>query len=595
PTDKCEGCKMWNLGGRMIMDFKISDPVILELIDTSSSRQMSVIFREAGLECKEKVVCYVRRWENLEEVRLIPVQDVRSNEKAAYVIRRAFYAGHGIDVNKPFNLKIYSHADPRTQHVVHIFSDAEPMKGEIDSFKVTPDLVEQLRIFQPSENQSIEEKLNEIHDDFSYNVHRIFNRNSLGITMDLVIHSVLHFQFLGQFVEKGWAEAMIIGDTGIGKSTIANALTHHYQVGEIISGETSSRTGITYTMTKQENGRYMIEWGAIPRNDRGLVIIDEFAELSFDEISKLTEARSSGRLKVQGAARDETLARTRLIFLTNPRTGRAIADYDYGVLTVVGPNGVFQKTEDVRRLDLLQIASIEEVNADVINERLFDHVVHKYTSYLCKNLICWAWSRRPDQIIWEEGAEKMVLDYAKLMSDMTWPAIPIVHPADQRFKIARLAVGLAARLFSTDDGNKLIVKKDHVQFVFDYMVKLYESPSCGYLDWSANERRKNILTEKNEEFLIAEFKKIPKAAHLKEILMSNSTFRKSDLQEQLDVSKEVVDRIIKFLSRNRLIKSTARGYVKQPYFIKMLKKIRFGKEEMEVRGFETFMSIGFGY
>jgi len=581
-----DSCRLRQLNNELVIVFKASNPAILELINTTSHRQHAVVIREAGLKGCPYLKYQFQEWGNMEEILLTPVAEVEDLvHPSPHVVRRSYYVGHGLEPNRAYNLKLFSHPHPRSQQVIHVFAEVQSRKGAVDQFKMTPELKQELEVFQ-AKDEDVQTVFEKVHLDLARNLYHIYGRHWLAWTIDLVYHSVLSFRFLDELVQKGWAEALVVGDTGIGKSTIARKLVEHYRAGELISGETSSRTGITYTIPRLESGRYMVEWGAMPRNDRGLLIIDEFAALDFEEIAKMSDARSSGRLKVQGAARDETTARTRLIFLTNTRTGTAISSFDYGVLSVVGSSGIMDRLEDIRRLDLVQIASVEEVPTKIINVSKRKQIDHVYTSFRCSNLVLWAWSRKPEQIVWVDDAEEAVLDFANSQSKKYWPAIPIVQPSDQRFKIARLAVAAACRTFSTDDGERVIVTPDHVAFAVGHMENLYDSPSMGYDEWSEMQRLSGELNPELAKAFIKELKRIPQIAHLRLILLSSPVFRKSDLQEQLNVDKHVVDRIVRFLSKNNLIYSTSRGYRKRPHLIKLLRAMKFEEEEKRIAGYE---------
>jgi len=50
-------------------------------------------------------------------------------------------------------------------------------------------------------------------------------------------------------------------------------------------------------------------------------------------------------------------------------------------------------------------------------------------------------------------------------------------------KLAKVAIAIAARLFSTDDGEKLIVEKQHVQMAIQFFIELYTSKSSRYKDY----------------------------------------------------------------------------------------------------------------
>ena len=96
---------------------------------------------------------------------------------------------------------------------------------------------------------------------------------------------------------KGWLECAIVGDTRTGKTETFKNINAHYRTGDFItSGENTTRAGILGG-AQQINGRWILTWGKIPRNDGGLVGIDEADELR-ETIAKLSGVRSSGYAEI---------------------------------------------------------------------------------------------------------------------------------------------------------------------------------------------------------------------------------------------------------------------------------------------------------
>src|SRR5699024_4597781 len=131
--------------------------------------------------------------------------------------------------------------------------------------------------------------------------------------------------------------------------------------------------------------------------------------------------------------------------------GRQLKAENYGVSAVLK---LFGKAEDVRRLDFAVAVASGEVDADIVNKSVADMpaLQHRFTSDKCKLRVMWAWSRRPENIVFTDEAVQTILESASKMGRTYSSRIPLVEPADQRLKIARLAVAAAACVYSTDDG-----------------------------------------------------------------------------------------------------------------------------------------------
>jgi len=147
--------------------------------------------------------------------------------------------------------------------------------------------------------------------------------------------------------------------------------------------------------------------------------------------------------------------------------------------------------EDIGRFTAAMAVCSGEVDVETLSgsRTLAAKPKHWATSALCRRLVLWAWTRTSEEIEFTPAAlaaiKKVVVDHSARFS----PTIPLVEPADHRFKIARLATALAARTFSTDDAmRKLIVTEGHVRYIGDFLTALYSSPGFAYDQWSAIEK-----------------------------------------------------------------------------------------------------------
>jgi 5S rRNA maturation endonuclease (ribonuclease M5) len=600
PSGKfCEGCEVAFSGGEHEIEFDASRQSTINLIQCTKGQQEQAIKEEAGIipkctKCKFEIVEYM----NIEEIRAIPQADndysgVRDQE---YVVRKCFYIGRDLKTNQRYTMEGYSHAEPKTQYVTHIFDKAKPEQDRVDSFKMTPEIFESLKMFQPTDEQSIAEKFNEIHQDFERNVTYVWERRDLGIAVDLVYHTALSFYFQEQFVKKGWAELLIIGDSGQAKSTLVERMMKHYKLGEFYSGESSKRTGLVYSF-QQTQKRWFLTWGAWPLNDGGLIVLDEFSGIPEDELANMSDVRSSGVARATGVITAETNARTRAIFLSNPRNGRQLNTETHGVQAVLK---LFGKAEDVRRLDLVVGVASGDIDVSLINRALedFPTVAHKYTSDLSRYRVLWAWSRKPNQIKFSKDAITHILKSASMMGRKYSSRIPIVESADQRLKIARMSISCAACMFSTDDGTNLIVGKEHVKFVVEFMQKVYDNKNLDYNGYSGIINSANDDSEDRIKDLRRKFSLLPvmDVNELADILYSISYFRRNDLQDATGFTSDDTVRVMAFLSINKIIENSMSGYRKLPAGIKLLSSILTDpilQEEIDKNRKEAYRSSEF--
>ncbi len=556
--ERCLNCFVGQHGGRVVLDLPKTAQFILETVGCTTLYQQQLLKRlylGANSSC-QKVKVDILEYRNIEEVELNPSLETNTNvsDESEYVARKGFYIGHNIDVNQEYNIIGYITPEPKTQYAVHIFDEAHPSMTSLTAFKMVPEIRKRLEIFQVEKGKTIADKFNDIYTDFERNILHIWQRRSMFTAMDLVYHSVLKFKLNGSLLQRGWTEVMIIGDSGQAKSDAFLKLRNHYNLGVRVSGEGSRRTGLAWTW-QQTAKRWFVKFGIIPNNDRRLVCIDEAAGMAEEELEKLTDMRESGVADATGGPIPaKAYARTRLIWMSNARSGQSLRTFMFPVEAI---QSVFKKTEDIRRIDFAIGVVTGSVSDDVIHQNplLMPEVSHKYTSDLCHQLVLWAWTRKPDDVVITDEASKAIHDTALLFGRKYSAKIPLVETSVQRIKIARLSVAVAARVFSIDqndkEGNKLIVLKEHVEFIKDFLESEYDNRSnLDYLSYtSANRLDSNAIYDE----VIEAYSSLSNIIELNRTLLTTKYFTKNDLGDMLGYDKENLTKIMQLLHRYRII------------------------------------------
>ena len=591
---KCGSCENAAFGGEQVLTFGATNPETLSLIQCSTAQQQGVLKEVAKINPKcTSFKIDISSYMNIEEIRVIPQAEVNFDfiKEHDYVVRKCFYICETMDkelkANQRYTMTGYSHAEPKTQYVTHIFDEATANKNRIALFEVTPELVERLKVFQPAIGQTIREKFEEMHTDFERNVTYVWERRKVGMALDLIYHTALCFYFQGQFVKRGWGELLVIGDSGQAKSTLIERIMGHYQLGELHSGESSKRTGLVYSF-QQTQKRWFLIWGAWPLNDTGLLVIDEFSGINVDEIAAMSDVRSSGIAKVTGVITAETNARTRAVFSANPRNGRPLNTEPYGVQAALKLMG---KAEDVRRLDMAIAVASGDVPIELINRSIenIPAVPHIYTTDLCRDRVLWCWSRKPDDLVFTPAAASAILTEATAMGRKYSAKIPLVEPADQRIKLARLSIAAAGATFSSPDGYKLVVDKCHVDFVVELLQEVYDDPNFAYDAYSKTNNDNEIPADRLK-LLRRKFALLPvqDVMELAEILANIQYFKRQVLQDATGLAQEEVLKVMHFITLHKIIEDSMSGYRKTPngtQFLKYMLANPVSPEELkEIRG-----------
>lgn len=574
---RCAGCGLGPNGAQGECVLEITNPSdMLQLIDVTDAMQKNYLKRKAKIGDCGTVIINVEAAHTIERVRLIPEIEYTAKD-TEYVTRDVFVLGHGIKTNTSYLMRGTTIPDPKTQYVTQVIQHREAQQLSIDNFTITPDLYTALKIFQPAKNQTIKAKLNEIHEDITHNVTQIYKREDIQRCIDLVYHSVLQFRFLKRKVTKGYCECLILGDTRCGKSETVEKMIEHYKAGELASGENTSYSGLVGGM-QQTQKKWSISWGKIPLNDRRLIAIDEVSGLTVDQISLMSGVRSSGVAEIIKIQSEKTHARTRLIWLSNPRSGRRLDTYNYGVMAV---RELIGRSEDIARFDVACTAASGEVPLSIMFELRDKKVKHQFTSELCNKLILWAWSRTIDQVTILKETEDAIYEAVNTLDNKYSSTIPLIESSEQRIKLARMSTALACRLFSTDDGETVIVTPEHVAEIVNFLQECYDKKSMGYDVFSANAKRNDALPLADTSEIMKEFRLFHNWTLLRDVLLQMTVFRKNEVTEQVGYDQEQSRLLFGFLGKHHLIHSAPFGYVKNPCFSTMLKSMIAEKEQIK--------------
>lgn len=407
-----------------------------------------------------------------------------------------------------YEFKALKTVDPGNAAVTLLVTDYKKAFDDIEGFSPTAEELQELKIFQVAEGQSVAEKMKEIATDLTH-VTRIWGREDIIISYDLVYHSALKFKFGGKRVDRGWLDILVIGDSRTGKTETAERLQTHYQLGEKFTAESASIAGLTGGVDTVAgpggNGKHMIRWGKFPLNDKRLLVVDEMSGLDKDDIGKLSNIRSQGIVEISKIVGNSARARVRTIWISNPRNGNGgnsyLSDKQYGVQAIVDLIGA---SEDIARFDFAMGVGQDDVSSELVNDptlSLLPETPEKYSRELCHRLILWSWSRNLadqsyDDVVFADGVEAFLLQQAQEITSLyRYNQAMLIDISSFKEKLARVSIATAARVFSTDETfSKIIVKQEHVQFAIDFLDRLYSSSTLRYKALAVKERAAKQVT-----------------------------------------------------------------------------------------------------
>lgn len=565
----CERCPVGNAAGSLARELQFESNEVLQYTDVPEDRMLKLLKEKVRIPSRCRYVQpQVIEALNIERVQLIPEIE-RTEEEAPYVTREAFYLGHGLQSNRSYLMTGLTVPEPKRQIATHVIHTAIPSQSNIDAFQLTPDVVRRLSVFRPQEPgvDGLWRQLGRMYDDLE-RVLRIYQRRDLLLAVDLTYHSLLSFELQGERLQRGWMECLVIGDSRTGKTTVVQRMVQHYGAGEFGTGENTTLAGLIGGL-HQIGTSWALQWGRIPLNDRRLFVIDEAGNLPIDQIARMSAMRSSGIAEVIKVHTERTNARTRQIWISNPRMPQPLSAFSQGVLAVKQLVGA---PEDIARFDLVVTASTNDVELAVINTDREQERPDTFTAELCHQRVMWAWSRTADKVRWAPGALASLLRRATEQGQKYRYAaeIPLVEPNEQRVKLARMAVATAALFFSTDEtGEMIVVQPEHVEFSWQFLERLYAKPTLAFDEYAAMQRRRYEISDD------AEVRRIVTArAGALQSLMEQEQFTQRDLAEILGVDDrgELRESVATLRDSGFLRRQGSSFYLKTPAAIRWLRQ-----------------------
>jgi Toprim domain-containing protein len=576
---KCAVCPMdarW--GGSHKGEVSADDRLLLKMLDLPDDKRTSELLSSLDIPrtCPKVDVHLAQQW-RVDELAVVPNIDDPEEGDGEQVLRRIFNVteeGGLTPVNTTARLTGVSTAGPKDGRMVFHSWGFEQTQTSLDRFEMTEELRGALdTVFQPGPAQDPIEKLRELARDLAANVTHIYGRPELHIAYDLVWHSVLDFTFRGNRIGKGWLELLVMGDTRTGKSEAAERLRSHYQCGVLKSCEGATLAGLVGG-AQQIGNNWVITWGTIPLQDRRLVILDEVSGISDKNIiEQMSAVRSSGRAQISKIVSQETFARTRTIWISNPPDGRPIQQTNNGAIDAI--QKLITNPEDIARFDFALVAAQEDVDSSIINAATPPRAPHRATKELCSALVTWAWSRKPDQVVWSRGTERHVLACAEELGKRYIADPPLIQPENVRVKLARLAVAVAARLFSHDgDGEKVLVCNEHVDAAVALLDEMYGKRWFGYGDHSRKEIRAKAAAKEFSATCRGLLISNEGILDTLKTVINDTQFRARDFQEFGGMDQELAGQTVNELLKMGMVRRRSKGYINMmPELIRLVREL----------------------
>ncbi len=553
----CTICPLTTYNGEVEKYIRADDPILFSFVDATDERRRKLMRELVGSRCSDRVQFDTTSFWYIEELLVQPAVDEIEEGTAGIPIRRPVFAVSSNNTGIQSKIKIVGRnvVDPASGRLRLLTWQNELVGLDIDRFILDGRARALLNPFRPKAGQSSLDRCLSIAHDMASSVTQIYGRDLLHVAYDLAWHSVLSLNVAGAQIQKGWIEMMVVGDTRTGKSEIAYRLQEHYRCGQITSCEGMSFAGIVGGV-QQIDKRWHTTWGIVPMNDRRLVVLDEVSGMAEKNIiEQMSSIRSSGIAQITKISTEQTPARTRLIWITNPQDGSMLFDtQDAGMAAL---RSVVPNAEDQARFDYVVAAAKGEVPADVINVSGRSRTEPRYTSEMCEMLVKWAWSLKPDDIIVTSEAVSAAIEAARGIDKKYVPDPPLIQAENARLKILRIAAAIAARTFSEQDG-RLIVDDEHVEGAVEFLDMIYTADAMAYSRHSRRRIQANKIARQRKQEIVAWLTDSPDALLTLQMVGSN-TFRSRDFMEYGGMAPDEAHNVVKTLIQHRAAIRLKRG------------------------------------
>lgn len=367
------------------------------------------------------------------------------------------------------------------QKVVAVTDRVEESDNSINRFKVTESVIESLKCFQGDVKKKMKEQVDRIKAFAG-----VETLPQLAWTVDLFYHTPLQFKF-GERVERAYLEPMIVGESRTGKSQTAKKLLEMYELGVFTSLKTSTVAGLIGG-SDQTAGGWRTRLGVLPRNHKGAVIMEEFSGGGKEIASKLTEIRSSNKVRITRVNGTTVAdAMVRMLSISNQASNSQghtipLRQYPNGINVLLDLIGA---AEDIGRYDFFVL--VDKPSEYTSPTETIDIEPYPKESYL--NRVRWIWSRKPDQIVINEQVQQFIVDTANELNQVYDCHINFFGSEAWK-KLARVSIAVAACVASMDEtGEKCIVNIDHVRWARNFLIACYDNDLFKLREYAEGQRK----------------------------------------------------------------------------------------------------------
>lgn len=550
PDNKvCMSCSKAKLDGWWTLD-EGNLKEVLELVECKEDQQRLNLKRFIGIPAKcPGVRMTVRSRRHVQKVVFAP--DVESeNELSGY--KQAEHLAYLIGINNLEEGQRYRAFYKKFPHpiqgqeIVLVVDRLETSDNALNTFQMTKEMQAELEALFSGHPDDVMKRRYE-------NVQRLvgkFAPEMVVYAVDLTYHSVLDFRFGDDRVYKGHPDGIIIGDPRTGKSDVAKSMMGYYGVGNYTELKNGSLAGLLGGVEKMGNGGFRMKWGKIPRNHRGMLVLDELSGLPQGVWSHLTGLRSEREAVIEKIVSGKAPAKTRIITISNPAkqpdgSNLTVADYPNGVAAI---RDLIGTEEDIARFDfaiMIPNAGVEGFISPLTKEKLDASQNPAY-----RNLIYWVWTRNAEQIKFDNKVGEYIVSISQELN-VQYDSKTKLFGSEAWKKLARLSIAVAGCCFShTGDAESILVRKEHVDWARNFLIRCYDNDVFRLPEYVEQERS---LRDTNPEINALVASLVQSQPMVMKDLQKNTDTTLRMLQSVSGMEMKEFNKLFTVLVRNNLV------------------------------------------
>ena len=478
----------------------------------------------------------------LQTIYKVTVADValENDDKASEFIID-MYSKTPLDIGNTYEItyKLYPHPK-QGRRIIAIANDIKETNYDFDTNN--EEYTKSLDVFKTT--STIENKINELYESAKCHIAPYLNKD-IWFAMDLVFNSPLDIVYNKPI--RGALDIFVLGDTRTGKSETSKALKQLYDFGEIVPLKTAT---VASLIGGTDDKIKKTKLGVIPRFHKELIIMEEFSGAPMDFIKTLTEIRSSNMVKIYRVAGDvQTPCKLRMITISNPISENGnlmtLSAYPNGVEPI---NELIKSPEDIARYDAFILFPRVEKLSNPFGTKLNNELKIEGKHYQTKSK--WIKALTQDDVIISDDVGSYIFEKGIELNNIFECSFTVFGSETDK-KIARMSASLACMLCSTLDYKHIIVTKEHVDYIVNFLKRIYDNNIFRLREFANEEKSYNIVVDTDTR----ELEKIyPKNVTFIDFLANTSKVNRNELMTVSGLGKDDFSKIFNLLVSRRFIK-----------------------------------------